>query len=518
MTGCCVFESVKCARFMLLSLLPCASGVVAATSPAPTALNALPGVAPALSAPIQDAVNAVLRVPGSAPAMAAVIVQGDATPWIHVGGSARANAAVAADADTRFYIASQTKSFMGLLGAMLDARGELPLSTTLADVWPDLRLPTPADPHRITMDDLLSHQEGLSTSTLNVVTAYVRDVPAAEYPALLASEVTPREAGFRYANIGDLIYGAALEASTGRNWRDWLDSALLRPLALEGISPRTSTVPAAHLAWNHQWDGAQWHVLPPKPDALMHAAGGLMASPRAMARWMQLNLGTADSNGVFTTAALQRSQRPIAESNLADGEIDCNGYSLGWYSCTYRGQQALLHPGSYNGAVSVTVLVPTVRAGLSLMANSDSAMEGLMLEMLKSFIGLATGQPDEDRRLRKALEAYPAKVQAKAAGRRSDAEEARADPQWGGWTWQPDAAALERCTGQFGNPLYGTMRVYQDAPGLNAQVGALHLELEPAQSGVFAASTDILEAPEPLRCDADAGQIFWRGQVFLRVE
>ena len=78
-----------------------------------------------MSAPIQDAVDAVLRVPGSAPAMAAVIVQGDATPWIHVGGSPRANAAVAADADTRFYIASQTKSFMGLLGAMLDARGFL---------------------------------------------------------------------------------------------------------------------------------------------------------------------------------------------------------------------------------------------------------------------------------------------------------------------------------------------------------------------------------------------------------
>jgi CubicO group peptidase (beta-lactamase class C family) len=516
--GVVVFEPVKrvSSTWFLLSLLGAGAALAGTPSVSASAPVASGEVATALRTPIRDAVDAVLRVPGGAPAMAAVIVQGDATPWIHMGGSARANAVVPVDADTRFYIASQTKSFMGLLGAMLDARGEFPLSTTLADVWPELRLPPPADPRPITMADLLSHQEGLSTSTLNVVTAYVRDVPAAEYPALLASEVTPREAGFRYANIGDLIYGAALEASTGRNWRAWLDGALLGPLALEGISPRTSTVTAAHLTWNHQWDGTQWRVLPPKPDALMHAAGGLVASPRAMARWMQLNLGIVDPNGVFTAAALQRSQRPIAKSNLADGEIDCNGYSLGWYSCTYRGQQALLHPGSYNGAVSVTVLVPSARAGLSLMANSDSAMEGLMLEVLKSFIGLATEQPGEDQRLRKALEGYPAKVQARAAGRRADAEAARADPQWGGWTWRPDATALGRCTGQFRNPLYGTMRVHRDGPGLNAQVGALQLELEPAQPAVFAASTDILEAPEPLRCDADAGQISWRGQVFRK--
>ena len=254
-------------------------------------------------------------------------------------GRAAADRDAPADARTRFYIASQTKSFMGLLAATLDARGTFPLSTTLADVWPDLRLPMPADPRRISMADLLSHQEGLSTDTLNVITAHMRDVPASEYPRLLASEVTPRAAGFRYANLGDLIYGAALEASTGKGWRDWLDSIVLRPLDLGGISSRASTVPATQLAWNHQWDGTRWRVLPPKPDALMHAAGGLVASPAAMARWMQVNLGMGDAHDALPVAAWLRSQQPVAQSKLADGEIDCNGYSLGWYTCLYRGQR-----------------------------------------------------------------------------------------------------------------------------------------------------------------------------------
>lgn len=469
-----------------------------------------------LTAPIEQALDATMRVPGAAPAMAAVIVQGDASPWIHVRGRARADRRVAADADTRFYIASQTKSFIGLLGAVLDARGEFPLTRTLSEVWPALQLPSPADPRRITMADLLSHQEGLSTDTLNLLAAHIREVPAAEYPALLATQVTPRAPGFRYANIGDLIYGAALEAGTGRHWRDWLERAVLHPLALDGVSSRTSVVPSARLAWNHQWDGTQWHVLQPKPDALMHAAGGLSASPRAMARWMQASLGLGDARSALPAAAWSRSQQPIAQARLADGEIDCNGYSLGWYGCTYRGQQALMHPGSYDGAVSVTVLVPSVRAGMSLMANSDSAMENLQLEWMKAFIGLATGQSGEAERLRKATEAYPAHVAAKAAKRRAAIDKARADTQWGGWTWHPEAAALRACAGRYANALYGTMQVAPQARGLRATVGALAMRLEPAQPGVFAASGATLDPPEPLRCDADDGRIVWRKQEFLK--
>ena len=52
-----------------------------------------------------------------------------------------------------------------------------------------------------------------------------------------------------------------------------------------------------------------------------------------------------------------------------------------------------------------------------MVASSDSAMEGLQLDMMKAFIGLATGLPGEQERLRNALAAWPAKVEAKAAKR-----------------------------------------------------------------------------------------------------
>ena len=479
-------------------------------------------VAPGLVQPIARALDAALASPGAFPAVSAVIVQADAAPWIHVRGTRRADADATADAvadeRTLFYIASQTKSFIGLLGAVLDRKGVLPLDTTLADIWPALRLPVPADPARITMSDLLSHQEGLSTNTLNFVTAYVRDLPAADYPRWLASETTTRAPGFRYANLGDLVYGAALEARTGRNWRDWLDAEVLRPLHLDaGVVSRPSTVAPGRIAWNHQWDGHAWHADAPKPDALMHAAGGLLGSAEAMATWMQANLGIGAAGDALDARDFARAQRPLAAAKLADGEIDCDGYSLGWYACTYKGQHALMHPGSYVGAVSVTVLVPSAHAGLSLAVNSDSAMEGFELEVMKAFIGLATGQEGEQARLDAAVAALPERIAGKAQKRGKAIADARKDVAWGGGSWHPDADELRRCTGTFSEPMFGALVVREAVRGLVVDAGAQHLLLEPAKPGLFAASDGTLEPLEAFTCDAGGAALEWHGRKFRRV-
>jgi CubicO group peptidase (beta-lactamase class C family) len=501
-----------------LALLAWAPAALAAATDTPVPAG---DVAPGLTQPIERALDAAQRTPGAFPAVSAVIVQGDAAPWIDVHGTRRVDADAAADAavdgSSLFYIASQTKSFMGLLGAVLDRKGVLPLDTTLADVWPQLRLPAPADPARITMSDLLSHQEGLSTDTLNFVTAYVRDLPAADYPRWLASEATTRAPGFRYANLGDLVYGAALEARTGRNWRDWLDAEVLRPLRLDaGVVSRPSKVASGRVAWNHQWDGDAWHASAPKPDALMHAAGGLLASADAMAAWMQANLGIGGAGAGLDPRDFARAQRPVAAAKLADGEIDCDGYSLGWYACTYKGQHALMHPGSYVGAVSMTVLVPSAHAGLSLAVNSDSAMEGFELEVMKAFIGLATGQAGEEARLDAAVAALPERVAGKARKRAQAVADARKDAAWGGWAWTPDARALRQCAGTYADPLFGTLVVRVVGTGLAAEAGARHLVLEPAKPGLFAASDGTLEPPEAFACDAAGEVVEWRGRTFRR--
>lgn len=465
---------------------------------------------------VRDALASIQAVPGAFPAVSAVVVHGDATPLLYVRGVARAGEPGEVDRHTRFYIASQTKSFLALLAAHLDETGVLPLETTLAQVWPQLALPAPADPAKITLADLLSHQENLRTDTLNFLTAYVRAVPAADYPAMLARYTEARPAGFRYANLGDLVYGAALEARTGHSWQDWLPHAVLRPMRINGIHTRLSQAPAGHVAWNHRWDGTAWIATPPKPDELMHAAGGLLASADGMAAWMRANLRRRSPTGSPSARSFETAQQMLARAELKDGEIDCNGYSLGWYACTYRGQSVLMHPGSYTGVVSVTVLVPGIDAGMALVTTSDSAMEGLQLELMKAFIGAATGH-DEAPRLQKVVAGYPGRLARTIASRADAVREARADAAWEGWAWAPVDAELARYAGTFRSERLGTLEVVRAAGGLQARLGALRLDLAPARPGLFGASESRIDPPVPFRFAGDAASLQWRTDTFLRV-
>lgn len=466
---------------------------------------------------IRRTLDELQKIPGSFPAVSAVVVQGNATPLMFVQGTARVGHRGKVDPASQFYIASQTKSFIALLAADLDEKGVLPLETTLAQVWPQLTLPAPADPARITMADLLSHQEGLKTDTLNYLTAYVRAVPAADYPAMLARYTQSRDAGFRYANIGDLIYGAALETRTGRPWQDWLQQQVLAPLKLDHIYSRSSEAPARRLTWNHRWDGHAWIANPPKPDTLMHAAGGLLASSDDMARWMRVNLSRRSPTGAPSAKGFARAQAPLGKAELSDGEFVCDGYSLGWYACAYKGQKVLMHPGSYPGVVSVTVLIPAIDTGLSMVVNSDSAMEGVELELMKGFIGLATGQGDETARLRKTVADYPARL-ARTVAKRLDAVQAnRDDASWGGWRWKPTRTEAARYVGAFHSDRLGRLEVLQGADGLEARLGAMRVTLTPASPGLFGARESRLDAFEAFRYEPDAESLGWKDDVFERV-
>src|SRR5690606_3372753 len=86
-------------------------------------------------------VDASRKVEGASPAIAVIFVRAGVESIVRVEGVADVRTGVPADGRTAFYVASMTKSFVGLLAAKLDAMGILPLATTLAGQWPALLLP-----------------------------------------------------------------------------------------------------------------------------------------------------------------------------------------------------------------------------------------------------------------------------------------------------------------------------------------------------------------------------------------
>lgn len=297
--------------------------------------------------------------PLAPPSYSLAIASGDELLYSRLKGSRVLGQDAALELDSPLYIASVTKSFVGLLAAKLDAEGVLSLDATLADMWPGLDLPAPIDASSITMRNLLSHNFGFEADPLVVRTAYVGSTELADYEAILEGSSVPIEPGFSYDNLGYLIYAAVLEKKTGRSWHDWLQSDIFKPLGLVSASTKPSEISADQIALGNHFDPnakAGWTPAKAKADDLMHPAGGLFVSTNDAVRWLQANV----KHKVFADAVYEVAQTPHAmrEKPKKYADMTCSGYALGWQTCDYSGHRVLYHGGTYDGMMIFMLYLP----------------------------------------------------------------------------------------------------------------------------------------------------------------
>ncbi|HEX6315684.1 MAG TPA: serine hydrolase domain-containing protein [Gemmatimonadaceae bacterium] len=407
------------------------------------------------------------------PGAAVVIVTGDGRRFIRMHGETKAGSGYPATPETAFYIASMTKAFIGLLAARLDAEGVLPLETTLANVWPGLRLPDRGrQADAITLRDLLVHSIPFRAEEITFLEAYVRDVAPTEYPGLIERYAVARRDGFQYDNLGYNIYAAALEARTGRNWRVWLKEKVFLPLDMTATSGRTSDYPPDAIAWQHQragtlpddWPRAGgWYLIAPKTDGMMQSAGGLMTSANDMALWLEAQVrgqgppGSGLTTDIFTRARDDRVSQP------SDGHgFSCDGYAYGWNVCSLiiRADEDLVdedrvigpffqHGGGYVGVRALMTVAPRLGLAVAFLSNSDSMTGFLSQELTKLVFECLEDLPGEDARSRRRIADYRSRNARYLSALQDSLRSARANPRWKGWFWRPDAATLRGFVGSY---------------------------------------------------------------------
>lgn len=449
-------------------------------------------------------------VPELGPGYAVVIVDREGRVLEYVRGQRNARTGAPLTLDTPIYIASQTKSYMGLLAHVLDRRGILPLESTLADAWPGLVWPAGFDADAWTLSDLLNHRVPIEADTIAELEAYIHSPDPAQYPRLLEAFAEPREPGFRYDNIGYNIYAAILAHRTGKRWQDWLAQEVFAPLDLDHTSARTSDFAADALAYSHVWQGddAGWAVVPPKADAIMQSAGGMMTSPGDMARWLRFQLGAVAVPGLDADVldAAHRVGAQVDPKARNAYELPCNGYAFGWNVCDFRGHRLYIHGGSYTGARTLMAFTPDLGIGIGVFSNSDNMTGWLTSRTVVQYLQYLTDHPDADKWAGIRQAQYPQRTAKLLESRRADLEASRADPAWGGWTWKPDAHALAEYAGRYrGMRLPVVVDLMPTAGGLLLREGARRLRLAPASPDLFGTTWLPLDPPEPLRFERDAG-------------
>jgi CubicO group peptidase (beta-lactamase class C family) len=389
--------------------------------------------------------------------------------------------------DTPIDNASVTKAYTGLLAAMFDAEGVLRLDESLSDVWPGLELSPPLDASGATVVEMLSHQNEVWAGGI-VFRSYTGEITASDVPTHLAQYAVPNESSFEYTNYGPIVVSAMLQARTGEPWRDLMRDRVFEPLSLSHTVSDTDAFSADQLAHCHtRFDGA-WQSLPRRPTITISAAGGMHASGRDSARFLQLFMSDGRSaQGRFAPEVLRRTWVQAAERPQEIWGLQRDGYGLGWDLGSYDGRRFVARSGGSPGCRATIMFLPEHNFGIAVLSAGDASANTFNSLIFRQAIDYWLGAPDAETRAQARISSFPNSAATEAA--RIDAEQA---------PWRErrplGRALISAAEGAYENPRLGRAIISRDGEGLSLQIGAFLGEVRPAGEGLVLMERRTFEA------------------------
>jgi CubicO group peptidase (beta-lactamase class C family) len=330
------------------------------------------------------------RVPG---AQLAVYRQGE-TAAVEVGelevGSWRAVAR-----STAFPIGSVTKAFTATLVMVLVADDELSLDAAVGDYLPEV-----ADlGAEFTVRRVLSHTSGLAADPRS------EDAGFASLRRYAIDHCRPRHllqppgTGFSYSNMGYVLAGLLVEATTGMSWWEAMESILLRPLGIEPALVGARAPGGRGIASGHSVNTAAGRVRPvqqsvPPAEA---PAGGLAVSATdlvSLAR-LQLRPGRPDLLPAGSAATMRQPVAGAEPFGLADGwGLGLAVYQTG--AATWVG-----HDGNGDGTACYFRVDPDDDWAVALTSNANTGYglwQDVLAELGSAGVPLQPHRPRTSRR------------------------------------------------------------------------------------------------------------------------
>jgi CubicO group peptidase (beta-lactamase class C family) len=332
-------------------------------------------------------------------AFAVVVVRNDSVVHLAGYGHEYGIPGTPVTAQSPFYIASSTKSFTALTAALLAARGVVDLDAPITRYAPDFKLPAPLDAKRVTLRVLLSHRGGFESGPLAFRTAYVGDVPADSLIPLLGRTAQPVDSTFTYTNTAFILAARVLERATGLPWQTLVDREIIRPLGMQRTTARPSTVPDWRVVSGFGNGRVGHQGLPLKPDAMMHAAGGMVMSAEDAGRWLraQLNDGKVGGRQILPAAVIRDTHKQLSGQRDITDRIERFGYALGWQMGVWNGDTLYHHLGNYPGAFAHISYMPSRRVGVALFFNSEMPAFGMATALIaQRAYDIALGRHERD--------------------------------------------------------------------------------------------------------------------------
>lgn len=236
--------------------------------------------------------------------------------------------------DTAFRIASCSKSFTAAALLILVERGLVDLDApidTLLTVGP-LTGPTGREVAPPTLRQLVGMAGGLPSD--DPWADREESLPADDFAALIARGMRFIHAPgqeYEYSNLGFALLGAVIEKVSGTDFVTFVTTELFTPLGLDGIGFDEHVVAPDGVAVGYARVDDGWEAQPFTSPGAFSAIGGVVATPRALARWAGW-LSAPATEAEARDQPLSRDSRLLLQTlqtpNPSAG-LDLEGYGMG---------------------------------------------------------------------------------------------------------------------------------------------------------------------------------------------
>lgn len=280
---------------------------------------------------------------------------------------------------------SISKSFTGVLAAMLAEEGKLDLTMTLKDALPGFAFENPweaTDPVRLV--HLIEHTSGFDDIDFH---HYLLEgkVPLAEAAVAYGPYKSRWKPGtlVSYCNAGPVIVAHIMERVTGQTFETLMRDRLHAPLGMQSAHWTKEPAIAALIAKSYKSDGVTEE---PFVEIYGRPAGSLNVTPKDLARFaMLMNArGALDARPYFKPETATRIETPTTSAGVKAGLK--LGYGLGIMA--YPGKKTMFHghDGGIDGFAAKLEYAPAIAAGLVIMVNGGQGNPFELVDPVKDYL------------------------------------------------------------------------------------------------------------------------------------
>ncbi|MCK6261713.1 beta-lactamase family protein [Vibrio sp. ZSDE26] len=291
------------------------------------------------------------------------------------------NTPISPDENTRYTIASISKTFTATMIFQLIEQGKLSLDTKLSEFYPKFD-----QSNDITIDHLLSHQSGIYNYTnspefVQYYTQYQSNEKMLERFYSYPNEFKPGT-GWQYSNTGYYLLGLIIEDVTGQSYEKNLKQRITDKLQLSHTAfcrdySHCKFNTQSYAFWNKQWfEQAVWH------PSITAGAGGLISTPTELGIFMD-----ALFNGELVSIETIEVMKALN-----------TGFSKGFWNMPYFYKTAWGHNGSIEGFQSQLVYFDSEKVAFAFTGNGlNESQRKIMTTIIGLYFDKSVTIPDYNR-------------------------------------------------------------------------------------------------------------------------